>query len=395
MRQEICDSIVVTCASSYQPDAQDGIRLMRFLIGTAHFFAPAYRDAGMHRFAKSLAEKGHHVDFVTFGQSWVKQRMQPKTREYARSAEAAARSRRNPPNIEARVHRELFHPPSGSTLLEQLTRPLEAIYGRRLDRWMRDGARAADVVILECGYALYWFNAIRKINKRAKYVAFYNDRLDLVGFRAEVRALHDQLMPRFDLVRTNAERLLEYLPAGVNARYVPQGVDKERIRFDQPSPFRLGSRNIVSVGDMLFDDAAVRSIAAVDREATVHVIGAKMIDPPSNVVVHGELPFESTLPFIVHADVGLAPYRQMDGADYLAQSSLKIQQYSYCGLPVLLAEGIGIGGPNIVPYDPFNPKPAVLRAFNTPKNRNYGRHVLSWAEVGDLLIEAIATAPNR
>jgi 2-beta-glucuronyltransferase len=260
---------------------------------------------------------------------------------------------------------------------------------------MKDAARAADVVILECGYALYWFDAIRALNKCAKYVAFYNDRLDVVGFRAEVRALHERLMPRFDLVRTNAERLLEYLPEGVNASYVPQGVDKERIRFDQPSPFKPGTRNIVSVGNMLFDDAAVRSIAAADRDATVHVIGAVMLDPPSNVVVHGELPFERTLPFIVHADVGLAPYRQVEGADYLAQSSLKIQQYTYCGLPVLLAEGMGIDGPNIVRYDPVDPRAAVLRAFQTPKTRDFGRDVLSWVEVCDLLIEAIATTRKR
>lgn len=373
---------------------------MRFLIGTAHFFAPIYRDAGMHRFAKSLAAKGHHVDFVTFGQSWLKQFTKSEARRYAASAEMASHEGRNPPNIHAHVHRELFHPLSGSVKAERLTRLLERYYGRVLDSWARDAASKADVVILECGYAPYYFDAIRSINSHAQMIAFYNDRLDLVGFRTETLALNAQMMPRFDLVRTNAEALLSYLPPGVNGRYVPQGVDKEKIRFDLPSPYNPGTRNIVSVGNMLFDEAALREIAAAaaTQNAEVHVIGAMMSDPPANVTVHGELPFERTLPFIIHADVGLAPYRPVEGADYLIQSSLKIQQYSYCGLPILLASQLGIDGENFVLYDRTSPNSisdAVAQAFAMGKSREYGRNVRGWDEVGDILLDAIAAAPRR
>lgn len=373
---------------------------MRFLIGTAHFFAPTYRDAGMHRFAKSLAQKGHHVDFITFGQSWLKQRTKPETRRYVESADAAARDGVNPPNIYAHVHRELFHPLSGSPRAERITRTLEQLYGRRLDRETRAAASSAEVIILECGYAPYYFDVLKRLNPEAHFVAFYNDRLDLVGFRPETLALNDRVLPRFDLVRTNAEALLAYLPEGANGRYVPQGVDKEKMRFDLPSPYPTGTRNIVSIGNMLFDDVAMREIAAAAaREgADIHVIGASMIDPPTNVIVHGELPFERTLPFIIHADVGLAPYRPVEGADYLVQSSLKIQQYSYCGLPILLARQLGIDGKNFVLYNrdqPGDVARAVATAFSMGKSDEYGRSVLGWDEVGDLLIEEISAAPRR
>lgn len=373
---------------------------MRFLIGTAHFFAPTYRDAGMHRFAKALAAKGHHVDFVTFGQSWLKQRIKGDTRRYVQSANSAARNGANPPNIHAHVHRETFHPLSGSPLAERLTQPLERLYGRHVDGWTHAAARAAEVIILECGYAPYFFDALKRLNPRALFVAFYNDRLDLVGFRRETLALNDCVLPRFDLVRTNAEALLAYLPAGANGRYVPQGVDKEKIRFDLPSPYVAGTRNIVSVGNMLFDDAAVREIAAAAAKegAAIHVIGSAMADPPANVTVHGELPFERTLPFIVHADVGLAPYRVVEGADYLVQSSLKIQQYSYCGLPILLARQLGMDGENFVLYDrdrPGDVAKAVALAFAKGKSREYGRSIRGWDEVADILIEAINSAPRR
>lgn len=365
---------------------------MRFLIGTAHFFAPIYRDAGMHRFAKSLAAKGHRVDFVTFGQSWLKQRTKAETRRYAASAEQAARDGKNPLNIHAHVHREPFHPLSGSRRAEWLTQPFERLYGRRLDSWTRAAARASDVVILECGYAPYYLEVIKRLNPRARYVAFYNDRLDLVGFRRETLARNNREMPRFDMVRTNAQALLACLPAGAKGRYVPQGVDKEKIRFDLPSPYAAGTRNIVSVGNMLFDEAAIREVAAADQDVNVHVIGAAMADPPGNVTVHGELPFERTLPFIVHADVGIAPYRPVEGADYLVQSSLKIQQYSYCGLPILLARQLGIDGENFVLYDRDRPGDvacAVAQAFAMGKSRHYGQHVRGWDEVGDILIDAL------
>lgn len=366
---------------------------MRFLIGTAHFFAPNYRDAGMHRFAKALAEKGHHVDFITMGQSRLKQAMKRETRDYVAAADAAARAGTNPPNIHAHVHREWVHPPSGSAKMERLTAPFNALYGRAPDAVLTAAARAADVVILECGYALYWYDAIRRLNPGATFVAFYNDRLELVGFRPEVLALHTRLMPQFDMVRTNAERLLDYLPPGCNGQYVPQGVDKARIRFDSPSPYAPGTRNIVSVGNMLLDEPAVRAIAtATGADVQVHVIGAAMADPPPNVIVHGELPFERTLPYIVHADVGLAPYRLVEGADYLVQSSLKIQQYSYCGLPVLIASGLAIRGENFVYYDSGvagDIAVAVQRALAMPKSRSYGAHLLDWSEVGDRLLDAI------
>ncbi len=371
---------------------------MRILIGTAHFFAPIYRDAGMHRFAKSLAAKGHHVDFITFGQSRLKQATKPDIRRFIDSAAQAVAQGINPPNIHAHVHGELFHPPSGSPKLEALTRPLLPLYGRRLDAHVAAAARQADVVILECGNAVCWYRAIRALAPDATYLAFYNDRLDLVGFRKEVIDWNLRLLPEFDMVRTNAERLLDYLPAAAYGRYVPQGVDKEKIRFDMPSPYAAGTRNIVSVGNMLFDADAVREIAAADSGATVHVIGADMTDPPANVVVYGELPFEKTLPYIVHADVGLAPYRAEDNADYLAQSSLKIQQYSYSGLPILLSSVLKIDGVNMVHYDrsvPGNVAQAVARAFALGKSRDYGSHILGWAEVGDVLIEEMTEARVR
>ena len=362
---------------------------MRFLFCTQHFFAPNYRSAGMHQMARALAGGGHRVDFVTVAQGWLKQRLSSRTRDYAKGARKALAEGINPANIHAHVHREIVHAPSGSPLINALTVPLDRVYGRRLDATFAAAARKADIIVLECGYPLYYFEALRRLNGRARFVAFYMDRMELVGFRPEIHTRHRAYMPQFDMVRTNAERLLDYLPAGTNGRYVPQGVDKARMKLDCPSPYEPGTRNIVSVGDMLFDDPAVRMIAeaAAGQGAQLHVIGARMDQPRSGTTVHGEMSFERTLPYIVHAEVGLAPYRLVEGADYLVQSSLKIQQYSYCGLPVLLARGLDIKGGHFVYYDPADAPDianAVQRALATPKDLAYGASVMDWPEIGRL-----------
>jgi glycosyltransferase involved in cell wall biosynthesis len=45
--------------------------------------------------------------------------------------------------------------------------------------------------------------------------------------------------------------------------------------------------------------------------------------------------FKDTLRYITHASFGIAPYRDTDGAGYLATSSLKLKQYEYLGIPAV------------------------------------------------------------
>jgi 2-beta-glucuronyltransferase len=52
---------------------------------------------------------------------------------------------------------------------------------------------------------------------------------------------------------------------------------------------------------------------------------------PSNVRFYKEMPFKATLPYIKHADFGIAAYRPSANSGYLAQSSLKLMQYEYLG----------------------------------------------------------------
>jgi 2-beta-glucuronyltransferase len=95
--------------------------------------------------------------------------------------------------------------------------------------------------------------------------------------------------------------------------------------------------NAVSVGSMLFDPEFFWMACDLFPEINFHVIGsgAKKGRLPAAVIDHGEMPFHQTLPFIKHATFGIAPYRASNPPYYLADTSLKLTQFAFFGLPAV------------------------------------------------------------
>ena len=72
-----------------------------------------------------------------------------------------------------------------------------------------------------------------------------------------------------------------------------------------------------------------------------------------NVIEYGERPFRDCT-FILHTDIGLAPYRDGANAEYLCQSSLKLTQYTGARLPIVAPDFQLQAAPNICSYAPEN-----------------------------------------
>jgi 2-beta-glucuronyltransferase len=101
----------------------------------------------------------------------------------------------------------------------------------------------------------------------------------------------------------------------------------------------------------LFDAEFYRRVAPHFPQVNFHVIGCGTVfDAPANVRLYDEMPFRTTLPYLRHADVGLAPYVYSVGADYVAESSLKLAQFEYLGLPAVTAAFAAGGNPNRFGY---------------------------------------------
>jgi 2-beta-glucuronyltransferase len=142
------------------------------------------------------------------------------------------------------------------------------------------------------------------------------------------------------MIRLNAAVVANDFPENLPTVYVPQAIDKELFDRKNPNPYSK-PKNIISIGDMLFDKTTVAFMAEKFPDWTFHLFGkgARLESPMPNVVEYGEKPFDDIVPYLQYADIGLAPYgNTKEDTTYLSQSSLKLVQYTYCRLPILTPE---------------------------------------------------------
>jgi len=104
-------------------------------------------------------------------------------------------------------------------------------------------------------------------------------------------------------------------------------------------------------------------------------------------VIHEELPFTETLPYIKYAHAGVAPYSEKMGAPYLADTSMKLMQYEGFGLPSLCPTMMAGNRENRFGYtlsDPESVKRAVKAAL--ARGRFKSPDVFSWEDVTKRLL---------
>ena len=363
---------------------------------TSHFHSPLARKTDIHFLAEALSRRGWTTNIVTVGQSLAKQLLRPSIARLARSVRPADAQQ----PVGGYVARELIHPLSGAAAwLELASAPLLVSYGRSLDRRLHNLVERADLVVIEAGYPSLYHAALSRAAPGARFACFLNDDLAVVGFRRAVVARALAAMPKFHLVRVPAQALLGYLPDGCRAVLIPHGVEKHLFDQSWRSPYRRGRRNVVSVGNMLFEAEVVRAMAQHRPDVDFHVIGAHLADPlPANIIRHGELAFERAVPFIKFADAGLAPYRRHAGASYLADSSMKLLQYSYCGLPLLLPDHLPTRQRRAFSYAPSDRSSigrALDRALGCGGAPVAAADILDWSEIAERILEEAFYPCNR
>jgi 2-beta-glucuronyltransferase len=94
-------------------------------------------------------------------------------------------------------------------------------------------------------------------------------------------------------------------------------------------------------------------------------------------------------PLVEHADVGFAPYRNRPGAGYLAESSLKLIQYSYARLPIVapdFAKGTRDHVLSYVPGQPVTVARAVSKALSFDRNKIEVAGIPDWDEMAWLVL---------
>lgn len=318
---------------------------------SAHVFAPQVRKTSVHFISRELASLGHQVRFVSVGFSWLR-----ALRNCPRYA-AITRSQKNrfapiAPRLEAGAYIAPVHAFSNrNPILDRLGSWLFPIYAGRLPTFARDAILQSDIVILESGTPLAFFDLVRALRPQAKILYLCRDHLQSVGASDHLQMIERRAISEFDSVCVPANRLAQQLPNGGRISVIPQAVEPSAFLAARQSPYPAGSLNAISVGDMLLDRPVLADLARAAPEVTFHVFGSSWNLPvPANMYIHGEIGFEELAGFIRHADFGIAAYAASKNEDYLAESSLKLLQYAYCGLPVILPDSIPVTRGNEVTY---------------------------------------------
>jgi 2-beta-glucuronyltransferase len=365
--------------------------LRNVLIVTGQHFATSPRKVDLHFIADVLGARGDHVDFLSLRLSWFSRLSKDGRFHFARQ-----RSLNRWTKVSAQIDEYIWYTPLHlmnlrNAALNLLSGVLFKLLGPHLPPDIRKRLPGYTDIVIESGQGPLMIEQIRALAPHARIIYHAADRLSTIGSHPAIQKVLEKTIGDYDLVHIMAESLQADIPPGPPVVYLPHGISKQV--FDAAINPYHGTRNAVSVGDMLFDAHAISVLAGANPDWTFHLFGKKaVLEPsPANVVAHGEVPFEQIVGYIKFADIGVAPYLESGDADYLSQSSLKLIQYTYCRLPIVAPSFAAAGRNHVQGYLPGNP--ASLRsAFE--KAADYDRMTidtsaaLSWEEKTEALFSS-------
>jgi len=311
---------------------------MRALIFTYHRIGPAARKGSMVFRAERLAALGWETRVVTVQLSWLS-RLAGVPRLRAVDPAQINRWHAVAERLAGFVWVPPIHPATvGIPLVNRLAEPLFALYPWLLPRSVRHEAQRADLIVVDSASGILLADRLRRLAPRARMIYWATDRLGAIGMHPMIERRLRASLDRFDAVNVFARAMLDDFAGHPSVTYVPQAVDKAALSRPGASPYAPGTRNAVVAGDMMFDRHAVSVVAERFADLTIHAFGGMRLGDlarRANVVEHGEVPFAALVPYMAHADIGLAPFADRPDARYLVDSSLKLKQYSYCRLPIV------------------------------------------------------------
>ncbi|HTF98361.1 MAG TPA: glycosyltransferase [Cellvibrio sp.] len=352
----------------------------RFLMLSAHDYRSP-RKAGMHFVAAEMAKLGP-TRFFSLRYSFLSRyKHDPRI-----SLDDQANKIVMHQGVECYLWKTFIHPIR--------IRPFESlmyhIYGYGFNRVLRKWIKDSDVIVLESGVAPIFFDLIKRLNPKAKIIYRASDALDTIDVAEYVSKTFNRIAKDIDTIVLPSKALADTIPSTHNLVFAPQGIDPGVAEKANPSPYSEGI-HAVSVGSMLFDPDFFVTASKRFPNIHFHIIGSCHPRHPEygdNVTVYGEMPFEKTLPYIKHATLGIAPYSSVNLPAYLRDTSLKLTQYAFFGLPAICPHYIAADYSNRFGYDIGDEESiaaAISRALSPATS--IGKHtVLNWREVTERML---------
>lgn len=368
-------------------NSPDGIK--RVLLVTGHHW-DSRRKAGFHWIADALERMGWDVTFFTTPLSHVSalRRDRRLTPDVRREANRLIRKR---DRLRSYVWYTPFHPfDLRNRLLNRVMDPLFSAFPRLPLGEAEPAIRGADLFIFESVAGLLLFDRFRRLNPDARFVYRVSDDLrELLNHPSVIRA-EDRIAPLFDMISVPTQTIHRHFQGLPNLRLHHHGVRKDLFDAPHSNPYPPGETpNVVFVGNSHFDHDFLNRASTLFPRWMFHIIGP-IEDLPrrENVIAYGEIPFAETIPYLKYADIGLQ-IRSGSVAPTLADS-LKVIQYTYCHLPIVLPDLIRSTRPHFCYYTPGNDE-TIRTALETASR--YDRSgistdgIYSWDELVEELAE--------
>jgi 2-beta-glucuronyltransferase len=347
----------------------------KYLLLSAHDFRSP-RKAGIHFVASELSKLGTTRFFSLRYSFYSRYKHDPRISLDNQSNKIVTHE-----GVECYLWKSFIHP-IRIPLFESL---MYHVYSYGLNSVLREWIRDSDVIILESGVAPIFFDLIKKLNPQAKILYRGSDALDTIDAATYIRTTFARTAKHYDTIVLCSKALAETIPSTHNLAFVPQGIDHSVGEKANPSPYGEGI-HAVSVGSMLFDPQFFILAGKRFPDIHFHIIGSSQPRHPEygdNVTVYDEMPFAKTLPYIKHASLGIAPYSSVNLPAYLRDTSLKLTQYEFFGLPAICPHFIAADYPTRFGYDIGDADSiaqAVSRALDPQRPRSK-RTVLDWNQV--------------
>ncbi|MBB2181144.1 GumK N-terminal domain-containing glycosyltransferase [Gluconacetobacter tumulicola] len=352
------------------------------------------RKASVHFITSELAKRGR-TRFFSIGLSRLSEHRGDTRADLASCANRVETI----DGVECFLWRTAWHP---FNIRRQALAPVEEtlfwFYRHLIPRIPKQWLSDADTVFIESGMAPVFIEDVRRLNPNARIVYLASDDLDVIDCAETIKRRFRANFDSIDTVRLPSRLLRQGMPHERNAYYIPHGIDRAIAEPIYPDPY--GNRRCgISMGSMLFD-ASFFTIAAEEfPDVDFHVIGAgKAADglKAPNIIIHAEMPFAETLPYVQHAAFGIAPYLDRGTPRYLIDTSLKLRQFGLFGIPAVCPEfalGDQPGRCGYVPGDRASIRRAIQDALS--HDEPIQPQMLAWHEVVDRIMTPDIYADTR
>ena len=364
---------------------------MRLVLLSNHAWGTPNK-AGFHLLAEAFWKLGHTVTFITTGLSFFSVMRRDRRLKTGRPLK---RLHEEAPGLYTYLHFTPLHP---HTLvfkpLDALTSPLVRRYGMYSLGEAESHIRQADIIFYESCSAICLLERLKNLAPSAIHVYRASDLLLVMrSLHPEVRRMEKRIIPEFDMVSVPTPTMAKHFSGNSHVFIHEHGVDTELFNRPCESPFEPSTRNAVFIGNSQLDCSFLDAVPPAFPDVQFHLIGS--VSPNTkhaNVHCHGLMDFCDTIKFLKFATVGLYCMRNPNPAVMDSYGrTLKMKQYMYCMLPVVLpVECNNMESDEFFQYDFHDVESmvsAMAKALNSPHKAEWQASCRDWKQVAISILE--------